>query len=121
MILAIRVDIRAWTMSSVSNAKSGDTCPGNVRLTSRIGRSIERSALLLVLVAIANACRFGLQDVLTIPVASVAEPAFVKAPVVCLSSSAPSEICATSDPYMVFVASLDSLNTLLLDQRQKSD
>ena len=48
------------------------------------------------------------------------EPAIVKAPVECLSSPAPVEVCATSDPYLVLHASLDSLNMLLCEQRQQA-
>ena len=61
------------------------------------------------------------QAVAVLPVACVAEPAMVKAPAYvagCLSSAAPDEVSARTDPYLVFCATIDSLNELLLDQRQ---
>ena len=45
----------------------------------------------------------------------------VKAPACvaeCLSSTALDEVSARTDPYLVFCTAIDSLNGLLLDQRQ---
>ena len=53
--------------------------------------------------------------------ACVAEPSLVKASVECLSSAAPSDVHATTDPYLVLCAGLDSLNELLHSQRQSPE
>ncbi len=65
--------------------------------------------------------RWCWQDAAVRPVACVAEPAMVKAPACvaeCLSSTALDEVSARTDPYLVFSTAIDSLNGLLLDQRQ---
>ena len=53
--------------------------------------------------------------------ACFAEPSLVKASVECLSSAADSDVHATTDPYLVLCAGLDSLNELLHSQRQKPE